>query len=42
MTAFNFCCKFDDLETNSIADYKKPTAIPRGDGVYSGGREGHV
>jgi hypothetical protein len=27
--AFKFCCKFDDLETNPIAGYEKPTAIPR-------------
>ena len=27
--AFNFCCKFDDLEANPIAGYEKPTATPR-------------
>ena len=27
--AFNFCCKFDDLDSNPIASYEKPTAIPR-------------
>ncbi len=27
--AFNFCCKFDDLEANPVAGYEKPTATPR-------------
>ncbi len=27
--AFNFCCKFDDLESNPVAGYQKPTATPR-------------
>lgn len=27
--AFNFCCKFDDLETNPIASYQKPAATAR-------------
>lgn len=27
--AFNFCCKFDDLEVNPIAGYEKPAATPR-------------
>jgi integrase len=27
--AFNFCCKFDDLDVNPVAGYQKPTATPR-------------
>ncbi len=27
--AFNFCCKFDDLETNPVAGYEKPAAVLR-------------
>lgn len=27
--AFNFCCKFDDLDTNPIASYQKPAATAR-------------
>ncbi len=29
IAAFNFCCKFDDLEANPVAGYKKPIATPR-------------
>lgn len=27
--AFNFCCKFDDLESNPVTGYQKPKATPR-------------
>ena len=27
--AFNFCCKFDDLEINPVASYQKPAATAR-------------
>ena len=27
--AFNYCCKFDDLDANPVAGYEKPTATPR-------------
>jgi hypothetical protein len=27
--AFNFCCKFDDLDDNPIASYQKPAATAR-------------
>ena len=27
--AFNFCCKFDDLETNPLGSYQKPAATAR-------------
>lgn len=27
--AFNFCCKFDDLDANPVAGYEKPAATPR-------------
>jgi len=29
IAAFNFCIRFDDLESNPIAGYKKPAATPR-------------
>lgn len=29
VAAFNFCCRFDDLDVNPVAGYKKPTATPR-------------
>lgn len=29
IAAFNFCCKFDDLDVNPVAGYKKPAATPR-------------
>jgi integrase len=29
IAAFNFCCRFDDLDSNPIAGYKKPAATPR-------------
>jgi site-specific recombinase XerD len=27
--AFNYCCKYDDLDSNPLASYEKPTATPR-------------
>ena len=29
IAAFNFCCKFDDLDVNPVAGYSKPAATPR-------------
>ena len=29
IAAFNFCCRFDDLDVNPVAGYKKPAATPR-------------
>ena len=29
MAAFNFCCKFDDLDVNPLAGYEKPAATVR-------------
>ena len=29
IAAFNFCCKFDDLDVNPVAGYQKPAATPR-------------
>ncbi len=29
MAAFNYCCHFDDLDTNPLAGFEKPTATPR-------------
>jgi len=29
LAAFNFCCKFDDLDANPIAGFEKPAATPR-------------
>ena len=28
--AFNYCCKYDDLDVNPIASYQKPASAPRG------------
>jgi len=27
--AFNYCCKYEDLDSNPLASYEKPTATPR-------------
>ena len=29
IAAFNYCCRFDDLDGNPVAGYEKPTATPR-------------
>jgi len=29
IAAFNFCCKFEELDVNPVAGYKKPAATPR-------------
>ncbi|PHR95213.1 MAG: hypothetical protein COA78_30615 [Blastopirellula sp.] len=29
IAAFNFCCKYDDLDVNPVSGYVKPTATPR-------------
>ncbi len=29
IAAFNFCCKFEDLDVNPLAGYQKPAATPR-------------
>jgi len=29
IAAFNFCCKFEDLDVNPVAGYQKPAATPR-------------
>ena len=29
IAAFNFCCRFDDLDVNPVAGYKKPAGTPR-------------
>ena len=29
LAAFNFCCRFDDLDSNPLAGYQKPAATPR-------------